>query len=119
HHGKLHAVHRRRSHRHRAGISGGAGAADVYAFSGVGEDFGGGDGRDDEFGGRIVLRDLPGAESSEARSGGCVEVGLMTLMTLEQARENFLAAMETLRRSEEHTSELQSRGHLVCRLLLE
>src|SRR5690625_5804950 len=26
---------------------------------------------------------------------------------------------EPLRRSEEHTSELQSRGHLVCRLLLE
>src|SRR5437870_10725821 len=26
---------------------------------------------------------------------------------------------ETLVRSEEHTSELQSRGHLVCRLLLE
>src|SRR5690625_7091672 len=25
----------------------------------------------------------------------------------------------TLLRSEEHTSELQSRGHLVCRLLLE
>src|SRR5690625_5544921 len=25
----------------------------------------------------------------------------------------------TLTRSEEHTSELQSRGHLVCRLLLE
>src|SRR5690625_5510492 len=25
----------------------------------------------------------------------------------------------TLQRSEEHTSELQSRGHLVCRLLLE
>src|SRR5690625_6297675 len=28
-----------------------------------------------------------------------------------------LAGLET--RSEEHTSELQSRGHLVCRLLLE
>src|SRR5690625_5532319 len=27
--------------------------------------------------------------------------------------------MENPRRSEEHTSELQSRGHLVCRLLLE
>src|SRR5207253_10970180 len=27
--------------------------------------------------------------------------------------------VERLRRSEEHTSELQSRGHLVCRLLLE
>src|SRR5690625_5361033 len=26
---------------------------------------------------------------------------------------------ELLERSEEHTSELQSRGHLVCRLLLE
>src|SRR5690625_6525362 len=26
---------------------------------------------------------------------------------------------EVSRRSEEHTSELQSRGHLVCRLLLE
>src|SRR6266702_8995253 len=29
------------------------------------------------------------------------------------------AAGVALRRSEEHTSELQSRGHLVCRLLLE
>src|SRR5437660_596895 len=28
-------------------------------------------------------------------------------------------ALEIGRRSEEHTSELQSRGHLVCRLLLE
>src|SRR5690625_5717471 len=28
-------------------------------------------------------------------------------------------ALPTVRRSEEHTSELQSRGHLVCRLLLE
>src|SRR5439155_3357138 len=26
---------------------------------------------------------------------------------------------EWMKRSEEHTSELQSRGHLVCRLLLE
>src|SRR5690625_2586773 len=29
------------------------------------------------------------------------------------------AAVDTTVRSEEHTSELQSRGHLVCRLLLE
>src|SRR5207253_11235444 len=29
------------------------------------------------------------------------------------------AADRLQRRSEEHTSELQSRGHLVCRLLLE
>src|SRR5690625_1659253 len=32
--------------------------------------------------------------------------------------EKFFALCETFR-SEEHTSELQSRGHLVCRLLLE
>src|SRR5690625_6667951 len=32
----------------------------------------------------------------------------------EQALDDELSA-----RSEEHTSELQSRGHLVCRLLLE
>src|SRR5437660_3192025 len=30
-----------------------------------------------------------------------------------------VAPDETYRRSEEHTSELQSRGHLVCRLPLE
>src|SRR5207253_7279217 len=29
------------------------------------------------------------------------------------------SALVCSRRSEEHTSELQSRGHLVCRLLLE
>src|SRR5690625_5763796 len=37
---------------------------------------------------------------------------------VDQAKkEEFLAAKQI--RSEEHTSELQSRGHLVCRLLLE
>src|SRR5207253_11215450 len=44
------------------------------------------------------------------------------------ANDHFLAGIEALHtvpsaagcaRSEEHTSELQSRGHLVCRLLLE
>src|SRR5690625_5947341 len=32
---------------------------------------------------------------------------------------NALLRITTIARSEEHTSELQSRGHLVCRLLLE
>src|SRR2546422_5529648 len=37
-----------------------------------------------------------------------------------QELEDWLRAQsEILRRSEEHTSELQSRLHLVCRLLLE
>src|SRR5437870_11423696 len=34
-------------------------------------------------------------------------------------RSNETACRERPFRSEEHTSELQSRGHLVCRLLLE
>src|SRR5437870_11479608 len=34
-------------------------------------------------------------------------------------RKLLLAVIEKFSRSEEHTSELQSRGHLVCRLLLE
>src|SRR5439155_18964638 len=33
--------------------------------------------------------------------------------------ETELRAFRGEKRSEEHTSELQSRGHLVCRLLLE
>src|SRR5690606_41012204 len=33
--------------------------------------------------------------------------------------DKLLALMETEERSEEHTSELQSRENLVCRLLLE
>src|ERR1041385_3623765 len=32
---------------------------------------------------------------------------------------SYVAVMQTTLRSEEHTSELQSRLHLVCRLLLE
>src|SRR2546429_6616989 len=41
---------------------------------------------------------------------------------LRQLRNHQIVAVELLRlerRSEEHTSELQSRLHLVCRLLLE
>src|SRR5437870_8876566 len=38
-------------------------------------------------------------------------------MRLEQVVANLVG--NAVKRSEEHTSELQSRGHLVCRLLLE
>src|SRR5690625_5754516 len=38
---------------------------------------------------------------------------------LLRKKERPAAARYNLKRSEEHTSELQSRGHLVCRLLLE
>src|SRR5690625_5308423 len=42
-------------------------------------------------------------------------------MKVNSSTPSRLGAMNSqpTRRSEEHTSELQSRGHLVCRLLLE
>src|SRR3989442_4906987 len=48
--------------------------------------------------------------------GGSVEVG-QRRKNREQWRRNFEITKH--QRSEEHTSELQSRPHLVCRLLLE
>src|SRR5439155_14517055 len=38
---------------------------------------------------------------------------------LEELHDDVVAFKKSGKRSEEHTSELQSRGHLVCRLLLE
>src|SRR5690554_7289686 len=40
-------------------------------------------------------------------------------MQSEEKAHLFMREMRELVRSEEHTSELQSRPHLVCRLLLE
>src|SRR5437870_9779073 len=44
---------------------------------------------------------------------------LTRLLGFAEERSKKLNLRERVRRSEEHTSELQSRGHLVCRLLLE
>src|SRR5207253_9634972 len=40
-------------------------------------------------------------------------------ISITLANGRATASPRETRRSEEHTSELQSRGHLVCRLLLE
>src|SRR5690625_6907276 len=40
-------------------------------------------------------------------------------LLIESAKKLINQQIDGLPRSEEHTSELQSRGHLVCRLLLE
>src|SRR5207253_4407351 len=52
-----------------------------------------------------------------------VQLGLFSrIVHLEESEEAALrktAEQVDRARSEEHTSELQSRGHLVCRLLLE
>src|SRR5215208_8510745 len=47
----------------------------------------------------------------------CVRSGSRSTRSFRRATSPSSAPPK--RRSEEHTSELQSRGHLVCRLLLE
>src|SRR3712207_7437425 len=46
-------------------------------------------------------------------------LGVLHVVVLGVAPEAHLRPPADLRRSEEHTSELQSRQYLVCRLLLE
>src|SRR5690625_5639494 len=50
-----------------------------------------------------------------------IAVVLLALARRQHAAVSAIGTVETsgTARSEEHTSELQSRGHLVCRLLLE
>src|SRR5207244_5452364 len=52
-----------------------------------------------EFHSGAIFCNLSSGASVAARPGRCREVRLMTIMTLAQARENFFAAMGTLRSS--------------------
>src|SRR3989442_11206072 len=57
---------------------------------------------------------------SGALRAGRKDLVVVELSTLAMKEKGALrAAVEAAGRSEEHTSELQSRPHLVCRLLLE
>src|SRR5437660_11012562 len=68
-----------------------------------------------------LFRSIGEVAVSEIGEFGVIELGL------ERSRRrpcihlfaNTIGTSENAHRSEEHTSELQSRGHLVCRLLLE
>src|SRR2546422_5111843 len=55
------------------------------------------------------------------RNGAGKTTTLKSVMGIVERRRGSVrfGAAELIRRSEEHTSELQSRLHLVCRLLLE
>src|SRR5439155_22015509 len=50
---------------------------------------------------------------------GRVYYSFSTLLCTPCSRSQEVALCLGAQRSEEHTSELQSRGHIVCRLLLE
>src|SRR2546422_7710335 len=76
-------------------------------------------------GGRVELIDVQDAVVMLRLGGGCQGCG-MADVTLRQGIEAMLhehvpdvKGVVDITRSEEHTSELQSRLHLVCRLLLE
>src|SRR5690625_6241610 len=56
--------------------------------------------------------------SSEGAARRHATFGSVSVLVLKDV-QYALRALLTVERSEEHTSELQSRGHLVCRLLLE
>src|SRR5690625_3607206 len=60
---------------------------------------------------QIGTKSLSGVEE-------CPDIGQGEIKT-ERLPCGFPPAAQQAQRSEEHTSELQSRGHLVCRLLLE
>src|SRR5882672_6491218 len=90
-------MYRRRNRGHFDRIPGCAGAPDVHTFPCFRPDLGGGAGSISQFRRRIVFWDLSGNARIAAGPGCRLEVGLMAIMTVAQARENFFAAMETLR----------------------
>src|SRR2546421_3003429 len=66
-----------------------------------------------------AARAVPGTARERGRRGrGAVRLGLLRAAGAGRSRPSRTAPRPR-RRSEEHTSELQSRSDLVCRLLLE
>src|SRR3989442_5461509 len=63
--------------------------------------------------GRCLPPDLDSPSPRRSRSGNC------SLSAIWCSVPSLTRLARTRDRSEEHTSELQSRPHLVCRLLLE
>src|SRR2546429_4108442 len=72
---------------------------------------------------RAFFRDVLGFQSVDAGHGWLVFALPLAEAAFHPSDENgaheLYLMCQDLKRSEEHTSELQSRLHLVCRLLLE
>src|SRR5690625_1086848 len=65
----------------------------------------------------MEVRELKSLSCSNQHTFDFAKQGYLNLMT-QHTQTNYDKELFDAR-SEEHTSELQSRGHLVCRLLLE
>src|SRR5690625_6669455 len=65
----------------------------------------------------LVVED--GTDISDDRLADHTDLARELLVARDRGEPRGVHAVGQNRRSEEHTSELQSRGHLVCRLLLE
>src|SRR5690606_39401852 len=69
--------------------------------------------------GRAATKGDPMALSIVQRAGKIVGLGIVNLLHLFNPQIIVVGGGVSNLRSEEHTSELQSRENLVCRLLLE
>src|SRR2546430_7832605 len=68
---------------------------------------------------RLPMR-LPGLQSEhQQRTAGVRDVDVVAERADRAQRRRGIFRADPQRRSEEHTSELQSQSNLVCRLLLE
>src|SRR5690625_6604972 len=67
----------------------------------------------------LSLKDIKPGMEMQGTVRNVVDFGVFVDIGVEQDGLVHISKMANRFRSEEHTSELQSRGHLVCRLLLE
>src|SRR2546422_2451494 len=67
----------------------------------------------------VTLRDELSRRGDLDRAGGMEYIAALIDVVPTAANVDYHAKIVRDKRSEEHTSELQSRLHLVCRLLLE
>src|SRR5207302_9146528 len=76
-----------------------------------------------EFHARSAFSFLEGASLPESLIETCANLGMPAMALLDRdgvyGAPRFTLHLDPAVRSEEHTSELQSRENLVCRLLLE
>src|SRR5258708_29759551 len=68
---------------------------------------------------KLILMPLNNGVMKRASSSEIVPLALLFLASPPASLAGYKASRRAWARSEEHTSELQSPDHLVCRLLLE